>query len=315
MASSSNLKSGSSDSERLPQASGSFESEGYESRTLGSIRREREREMRRARVSERTALGRKRSRMPFLVLGIVAAVALVSLIVYITLINTDYFDIREVRFEGVEHLTEEEVDALVNIPQGTTLLNVDTASIVASLGRDAWVKDVDVRLEFPDKLVIDVIERDIGAVAEVPIGANQVIQNWAISDDGIWLMAIPSRDSEIGSHISEHIYEDAEAALHINGIPYGVEPSIGAQCTDDSIVNALEIVTGMTTELASQVKTVTATDAESTLLTLDNNIEIAFGDNSNIREKERICLKIMEENPTVVYINVRVPDRPTWRSA
>ena len=81
------------------------------------------------------------------------------------------------------------------------------------------------------------------------------------------------------------------------------------------MLNALSIINGLTTDLADNVKTVTATDEESTQLTLKNNVEIAFGTADNVREKERICNQIMEERPSVVYINVRVPDRPTWRAA
>jgi cell division protein FtsQ len=63
------------------------------------------------------------------------------------------------------------------------------------------------------------------------------------------------------------------------------------------------------------VKKVVATDAESTLLTLDSNIEIAFGTAEDIRDKERIIKEIIASEPNVVYINVRVIDRPTWRAA
>ena len=71
---------------------------------------------------------------------------------------------------------------------------------------------------------------------------------------------------------------------------------------------------GRTLSLIHILTKVSATDAEGTTLTLDDNVEIAFGKAENIRDKERVVLKIMEENPTVVYINVRVVDRPTWRA-
>ena len=70
----------------------------------------------------------------------------------------------------------------------------------------------------------------------------------------------------------------------------------------------------MTTDLAGQVRAVAATETESTTLTLESGVEIVFGSAENIRDKERVCLKIMEEHPDVVYINVRVVDSPTWRS-
>lgn len=300
---------------RKAQGAPSADLGGYESRTIGSLRQERERQERAQRRQERMVQEKRKSNLPFIIVGVVLFLAASFLAMYLILVNTNVFEIEEIEFTGTDHLTTQEVSALVSIPQGTTLLNVDVQSIESSLKRDAWIKGVDVQRVFPNKLVIHVEERGIAAVVEVPMGVNQTIQNWAISDDGIWLMAIPSRDSEIGSQLSEQIYADAEAALHIEGVPYGVSPQIGAHCTDESVNNALEIISDMTTELKDRIKTVTATDAESTLLTLDNNIEIAFGDTSNIREKERICLQIMEENPTVVYINVRVPDRPTWRSA
>ena len=114
---------------------------------------------------------------------------------------------------------------------------------------------------------------------------------------------------------SQQIYEDAASVLHITDVPYGTSPETGAFCTDENVNNALDIVAGMTTSLADQVVLVKATDAESTKLTLDNGVEIAFGKAEDIREKERVCLEIMEQNPgSVAYINVRVVDRPTWRA-
>lgn len=280
-------------------------------RTIGEIRRS-------AQTSHRASAAARlshASRIPLIAIGVIVAVIMIAVIALAAISNTGAFRIQNVQIEGTDHLTDEEVSALVSIPEGATLLNVDAKGIEASLIRDSWVESVDVARVFPDTLKITVNEREVGAVAEVPIGTNQTIQKWALAEDGMWLMAIPEQSSEVGQRLSEQIYADADAALHIKGIPYGVDPKIGAYCTDDSVLNALSIINGLTTELADEVKTVTATDEESTLLTLDNNIEIAFGTADNVREKERICNQIMEENPSVVYINVRVPDRPTWRAA
>ncbi len=288
-----------------------------ESRTVASVRRESQAASRDARRRERREQQRKRSRranMPFIIAGVVLGLAVSFLVMYLILVNTNVFEIEEIDIEGTDHLTGQEVQALVSIPQGTTLLNVDTAAIAQSLERDAWVSSVDVVKVFPNRINIVVHERSIGAIVEVTTGQAQTIQNWAIADDGMWLMIIPTRDTEVGRNLAERIYEDAEAALHIVGVPYGLEPQIGTYCTDVNVNNALAIISGMTTQLADQIKLVNAAESESIMLTLDNNIEIAFGTPDNIRDKERICLQIMEENPTVVYINVRVPDRPTWRS-
>lgn len=298
----------------------------YEAKTIAELREERNsiggsshtsRTSQAARTQRaiKRAEKRRRAKLPVIIAAVVAALAIVITLTYLIMANTNTFEIEEIEIQGAEHLTGEEVRALVTIPQGTTLLNVDTAQIAASLERDAWVSSVEVVKSFPHKLDIIVHERKIGAIVEVTTGQEQSIQRWAISDDGIWLMVIPSRTSEVGSKLAEQIYLDAEAALHIVGIPYGIDPQIGAHCTDENVNNALEIITGMTTELLDQVKLINAAEAASIVLTLDSNIEIAFGTPDNIREKERICLEIINTKPGVVYINVRVPDRPIWRAA
>lgn len=281
-----------------------------QSRTIKEVRKSRKRKER----IDAAGRAAKASRVPFIIIGIIVLIVAIAVASVFFLSKTDAFRINNVNIEGVDHLTSQEVGALVSIPDGTTLLNVDADSIERNLMRDSWVESVEIKREFPETLVIVVHERQIGAIAEVPMGQTQTIQNWALSNDHIWLMAIPSKDSELGNSIAPRIYEDAENALHISNIPFGVNPTMGAECTDPDILNALSIISGLTTELADQVRVVQAADVESTALILDNNIEIAFGSADNIREKERICLEIMQNNPTVVYINVRIVDRPTWRS-
>ncbi|MEC4271563.1 FtsQ-type POTRA domain-containing protein [Adlercreutzia sp. R25] len=243
------------------------------------------------------------------------ALAFVLSITYAGLYFSGAFAITGVKVNGAAHLTNDEMAVLAAVPQGTTLLNVDTASIASSVDRDAWVADVTVNRIFPDTLEINVVERQIAAIVEVAADNAKITQQWAIASDGMWLMEIPARDSELGASISPQIYEDAERVLHITGVPFGLTPEVGTYCADGNVNNALAILSGLSTDLAEQVKTVTATDAASTCLTLDNGIEIAFGTADNIRDKERICLQIMADNPgKVSYINVRVPSRPTWRA-
>ncbi len=293
-----------SQSSRLSEA-------GLESRTIGEIRRGAAASAR-ASANDRVAKSR---RLPITIIVVIAIIIIVALAALFVLSKTNAFEITNIDVQGAEHLTNDEISALVSIPSGTTLLNVDAESISKSLERDSWVDSVDVNRIFPNTLEIVVHERDIGAIVEIPMGNSQTIQSWAIANDGTWLMAIPDKTSEIGSQISETIYEDADAALHITDVPYGLQPEIGKTCDDDNVNNALSIISGMTTELADRVKVVSAKDAVSTLLTLDNNIEIAFGSADNIREKERVCLELMEDEPNIVYINVRVVERPTYRAA
>lgn len=257
----------------------------------------------------------RRSYRRYVIRFVVAVVLLVALVVgAIGLYYSDAFTIETITVTGVEHLTASEMEQLANVQEGTTLLRVDTSEIEERLLEDAWVEEVTVKRSFPDTLEIIVTERTIAAVVEVPSEDASTTQDWAIASDGMWLMPIPDEDSEAGQNTSSAVYEDAASVLRITDVSYGVDPEVGTYCTDDSINNALDIILGMTTELADQVESVQATEADSTTLILESGIEIVFGEAEDIRDKERVCLEIMEEYPEVVYINVRVVDSPTWRA-
>lgn len=248
-------------------------------------------------------------------IGIIAAIVIALVVGGVVVYNSRAFTIENVVVSGVEHLTGADMTDLASVPAGTTLLRVDTAGIQQSLLKNPWVQSVDVKRVFPDTLELSVTERTIKAVVEVPTEDATSVTLWAIASDHMWLMPIPDRDSEEGKNTSAKVYEDADAALRITDVPYGTKADVGTYCSDDNVNNALDIITGMTTDLADQVKGVSASEPEETKLILDNNVEIAFGKAENIREKERVCLEIMANDPgNVAYINVRVVDRPTWRS-
>lgn len=248
-------------------------------------------------------------------LGIIASVVLVLVVSGVALYYSNLFAVENVTVTGVEHLTPDEMTQLASVPAGTTLLRVDAGGIRDRLLMDAWVQDVSVNRVFPNTLELAVTERTIAAVVEVPTENADSVQEWAIASDGMWLMPIPKKDSEAGKKTSSKVYEDAESVLRITDVPYSTKPEVGTYCTDANVNNALAIVSGMTTELADRVTRVEATETESTTLTIQDGPNIVFGTADNIREKERVCLEIMDQHPDgVAYINVRTVDRPTWRA-
>ncbi|MBR2804097.1 MAG: FtsQ-type POTRA domain-containing protein [Eggerthellaceae bacterium] len=276
----------------------------FESRRIGDIRRSERRE--RAKENSRRYLVR-------IFIGIGIIVALIG--GWAALYNSPAFTIQNVEVEGVEHLTADEMSQLANVPTDNTLLRVDTETIRNRLKQTAWVEDAAVTRKFPDTIKITVTEREIEAIVEIPNRSGSSTKKWAIAKDHIWLMPIPEPGSEAAKTTSEKIYEDAEAALHITDVPYGTVAEIGQPCQDSNVNNALDIISGMTTDLANHVETVSAAGPAETTLLLDSGVEIAFGKAENIRDKERVILQILEENPdSVAYINVRLVETPTWRS-
>jgi cell division protein FtsQ len=249
-------------------------------------------------------------RRVMLAVGILLAAVLLYGILYVA----GAFPVTQVTVNGAEHLTNEEVAEVAAVPADSTLLRVDTAGIVSRLQGEAWVESAGVTRIPPGTLQLDIRERTIKAVVQVPSKDGSVIEDWAIASDGVWLMKIPKQGSEEAAKVSEAVYTDAEAALHITGVPYGVEPTVGAYCNDANVNNAIDIISGLSDNLSSQVKAVEASGTETTTLTLTNGVQIAFGNAEDIREKERVALQLMQEHENeIAYINVRTPTRPTWR--
>ena len=277
--------------------------------------RSREKKAQRSQAKERRKKEKRQaSKLKIVLFTLLGAVATLA-ISFVILANTTFFEIDEVEYVGATHLTNSECEALAPAPYGQNLLTFDAAKIEAGLKRDSWVKNVEFKREFPHKLKIVVEEQAIGAVVDFSYGKNQISQSWIITLQGKWIMGIPNKDSDVGRSIASQIYTDSENAIHITDCPNGIDPKIGAMCTDDTVLNAIKIISGFTTNLKDNVKTISASNINATTLKLKNNIEVAFGQADQIRDKERICNEIMNQNSKVVYINVRSTDRPTWRSA
>jgi cell division protein FtsQ len=273
------------------------------SRRVGDIRRD-----------DRAQRLKKSYRRHAAALFAIVAILVVALVGGVVVYNSSLFSIDNVEVKGVEHLTSSEMAQLANVPEGSTLLRVDTGSIESRLEQNAWVKSASVKRKFPHTLEIDVTERSVLAVVEIPTQSKTSTKNWAISTDNVWLMPIPDENSEAGQATSPQIYADAASVVHIVDVPSSTAATIGAACDDDNVNNALSILSGMTTELAGRVTKISASGSAETTLTLDSGVEVAFGKAERIRDKERVVLAILDQNPGVAYINVRQVDSPTWRS-
>ena len=125
-------------------------------------------------------------------------------------------------------------------------------------------------------------------------------------------MPIPDQNSEAAKTINQQIYADVAGIMHIVDASPSINPEIGSTCTDETVTCAIAVVASMTTELRNQVKSVKAVDTNSTTLVLTNGVEIAIGTSDNIRDKERVCLELLEKySGKITHINVRDVSSPT----
>lgn len=254
-------------------------------------------DIRASRAAERAARARKRYLSYVLKLGAVVATVLVVVFGSIFIYRSNLLAINTVTVSGAEHLTDQEVTQLAAVPDDSTLLRLDSAGICERLQEHPWVQSATVVRQFPNSIKIQITERTPSAV--VKISSKSI---WVISTDGAWLSSATKEDWKNYRRIV-----DADASISA--------PVAGGECTNEGVLNALKIYDGVSSKLAEQIKSISAESAVKTSLTLKNGVTVAFGEATELELKEADIWKLLDKyEGTISYINVRVPDRPTYRS-
>lgn len=211
----------------------------------------------------------------------------------VSLYRAPIFEIKKIVVTGNDHFDDSAVLAMAGVPQGQTLLRVSTRSVRDRLEDDAWIAKARVTRDFPDVLRVEVSERSPAAVVD---GGGKAL--WVVSADNRWLGLRSAEDTGLV------LIRDVES----------VEATAGAPVGEPEVANAVRVIRGLSDELRAQVKFVSAPTVDETRLLTDKDIEIFIGEASDIVAKDRIVRAILKEQKgKVVYINVRVIDRPTWR--
>ncbi len=68
------------------------------------------------------------------------------------------FDVQEIDLYGRENTTIESIENIINPQRGYPIFAIDVDEVKEKLLNLAWVKDVSVRRQLPDKMVIDIVE-------------------------------------------------------------------------------------------------------------------------------------------------------------
>ncbi|TLM64760.1 MAG: FtsQ-type POTRA domain-containing protein, partial [Actinobacteria bacterium] len=229
-------------------------------------------------------------------LRIVAVAAGIVLAVWgaAALYRSGVVPIEEVRVEGNEHLTAQRVIAIAKVPSDATLLRFPAEEVEERLEADSWIGSAEVSRMFPDGMRIRITERE-------PV---------ALVDDGkasFWLVCVD------GYVISRRTAEDTASLMVVRDIER-LDVATATVTTSEALLNALRLVSGMSKELRSRVRMVSAPTVDKTAVYTTDDIEIFFGSADDLAMKDAAALKILTEQAgKVVYINVRSVTRPTWR--
>lgn len=258
---------------------------------------------------------RQRATGALRIIAIVSGSLLVVLIIFglvvALLSNTSMFSVRQVDAYDTEHLSAENIAKLADIEDGTTLLNVDVSKIEQQLKKNPWVGSVNVHRVYPDTLRLEVHERVPAYYVVIGTGGN----GWLMGDDGVWIEPLQVEE-HTGHDASDTALKQAESMglMLISDVPASVSPKPGTPSTDACIESVMAFRNQLTAKFKDQIVSYAAPSEDDIACTLDNGIEISMGSPSNIDSKEMVAQGILDEYAgQVIYINVRIPSRPTYR--
>jgi len=240
---------------------------------------------------EKRQLAMARRRMIFGVLAALTAVLLIWGVV--ALWRAPIFRIEKIEVSGNRHLSKSAVLKLAAIPPDATVMRFDARASEARLLRDPWVASAEVTRRLPGVAAIVVGERSAAAVIDAG-GTNL----WLVDADGYWLGKLKSTDST--------------GLVTVRDIE-GLKPNAGERTNSAEVRNALAIIQGLSPEMKQQLKTISAPTLDKTALITKSDIQIMVGSSEDIAKKDQVARKILAEERGVVYVNVRVVDRATWR--
>lgn len=228
--------------------------------------------------------------------GIVAlGVVVAGLVLWaaVALYRAPIFGVEKVVVTGNHRHDTASIRAIAAIAPDATLLRLSTAAVKRRLLADPWVASATVSRDFPDTVRIEVVERKAAAVVDG--GGDRL---WVVSTDGRWLSRRSREDTGLV------LVRDVEK----------VSPVPGKRVEEPEVRNAVKVVLGLSRELRGDVSLVSAPTVDETALHTKKNVEVFVGEAVRMTEKDRIIRAILrEQKGRVVYINVRVLDRPTWR--
>ncbi len=257
---------------------------------------------------------------------IVGGVLAVLVVVAIVVINSGLFTATDIQIQGSEHVTKHDAIQLIDLPEGTSLFNVDPDQITEDLKQNPWVSGVDVQRQFPHTLIITPMERKVIAIAY--ISSDDLA--WAIGDDDTWIaplstsVEVDDQGNVITTGQGSNTLTGIDAALALakhygavllTDVSADVAPVSGQAVNSKAVKAGLDYVRGFSSEFLGQVKDISTPSVEAISANLNNGIEVSLGDSNDIAKKERVVTKLLSQVEGVTYINVRSPGNYTFRNA
>jgi cell division protein FtsQ len=193
---------------------------------------------------------------------------------------SSWLDVESVDVSGANSITADDVRARALIENGTPLARVDLGRAESRVRSLAVVKEVDVSRQWPDTVLIRIVERE--AIAVVEIGGRLR----GMDADGV-------------------VFRDYNRAPP--GLPR-VQTEIGTSA--EALKEAAEVISALPESLTLLVDHVLVATVDEISLFLKDGRQVVWGSADDSETKAKVAIDLLQKFKAQVY-DVSVPTQPT----
>jgi cell division protein FtsQ len=204
--------------------------------------------------------------------GIVAAVAW-------ALLGSKLLVVRSVAVTGTHLVPASTVLAIAGVQPGTPMVRVDTAEIQARVDAIRQVRSAQVIKSWPDRILIEVNERDSALAVAVPSGGYDLVDRYGVVVR--WVATRPSRFP---------LYATVTPAASLRG--------------DAGVSLAAAVLVELPPQLRSTVRSVSVPDHQVTLM-LGDGVTVVWGGTGSPSGKAQVLAILMRTDAR--YYDVSAP--------
>ena len=215
--------------------------------------------------------------------------------------GSDLFPVAHIEFTGVNHLDQQALTSLLRNSLPGNLLQVDLAAVRHTVQNEPWVKSAKIRRVIPDRLVIQVTEREPAAIAMM---------------DGT-LSIVDERGMVLDRYGAS--YESLERPI-VKGLERGA-PEQNASRMQVYLKVITELAESPKGHLAFISEVDVADPQRVALIPTEEPVPVLVGDRSFLRRYETFvsCLEmyrqLKERYGAIDYVDVTIDDRVVFHRA
>jgi len=195
------------------------------------------------------------------------------------LLGSTLLVVRSVAVTGTNLVPVATVLAVADVQPGTPMVRVNTAEIAERVEKIRQVRSVQVVKSWPNRIVIEVLERDSAVAVAVPSGGYDLVDSYGVVVR--WVAARPSRFP---------LYQTATPAASLHG-----SPEVGL---------AAAVLRELPVQLRSSVVSLSVPD-QQVQLTLANGDTVVWGDTGDAATKAQVLDILMRTDAR--YYDVSAP--------